>query len=361
MKRQSAKSKAKAARVGHRRAAQKLGERERRQKRQLEPHLRPNIPIDGRKLVVAPKTMKLTRAETKRTLVFVRRFTRIVIEDRSAAVLNLTLLEEISSAAATILAAEIAKCLEVAPNSLTGVPPKSLAAARMLDLYGVTTALGMPSPPNSRGRAILRLRNGYADEIRRTEFIERFLAPLFPTESPLKGRIKGAVTEALLNIVDHAYPSDWNAPRGVRAGRWWISGLRVEDEKRLYICVYDQGVGLPFTLPRSKSDAIRHAVASLTGENAGHRMIRTAVHTSLTQTGLQGRGRGLREMAKLIDRAGDGALWITSADGTYLYGKGTFAQDLGWTNSVALGGSLIMWTLRITDAATSSGENTIGE
>jgi len=337
----------------------KAAERQRRHERHVEEHLRPSVPLEGRTLVVSPKILKLSSNDTaRRTIRFFRKMYRIAVQERGVALVDLSALVDASTPALTVMAAEIARCLEIAPGSVQGIAPTSASMSHLLDRYGVSAALGLPVASDGSAVGVLRIRNGLAEEIRRTEFLDRFLDPVFPEDTPLKGRVKGAVTEALLNIVDHAYPADIARTDVCPSGRWWISGYRSDLHKRLWLCVYDLGVGLPATLPRSRSSAIRNAISTMTGSDfiSDHKMIKLAVHTSLTQTGAQGRGRGLREMARLIDRAGEGALWIMSRDGTYIYGRGTHDQDVGSMTAETLRGTLIVWTIKITDAAASDGE-----
>lgn len=58
------------------------------------------------------------------------------------------------------------------------------------------------------------------------------------------------LVEALNNVKHHAYPenSGWH---GVASGTWLMCGAYSEEVKVLTAAVYDMGVGIPATLPRS--------------------------------------------------------------------------------------------------------------
>jgi hypothetical protein len=355
MKKTSKAKRAKAVKSAKRRGDHKAAEKLRRHERIAEGHKRPLVPNDGRVLIVAPKRLKFAADNWgSQTIRMLRRLYVVTVEQRQTALIDLFDLAEASVPTLTVLMAEISRCLEIAPDSIRGIAPKDPIMHERLDRFGVLAALGLPAS-GSNPTTVLRIRTGLAPEIRRTEFLDRFLDPVFPGNSPLKGRVKGAITEALLNIVDHAYPPEVQRPDLCPSARWWIAGQRNLAGNRLWFCVYDLGVGLPATLPRSRSSAIRDAIAQMTGidQAADHKMIKLAVHTSLSQTGAQGRGRGLREMARLVDRAGEGALWIFSRDGTYLYGRGSKEQDSGDRIPETFAGTLIVWTFELTDAVTA--------
>ncbi|MDZ4322088.1 MAG: hypothetical protein U1A07_25205, partial [Phenylobacterium sp.] len=184
MKKLANKSKAQAIKMAKRRGAQKALERQRRHERHVDLHRRPDVPLDGRTLVVCPRILKLTGNDAvKKSIRFFRRIYRASVEQRGYALVDLSSLENASAPALTVLAAEITRCLEVRPNSVGGIAPSDRGMAYLLDRYGVSSALGLKAVGDENAKGVLRIRTGLAEEIRRTEFLDRFLEPILPGDS----------------------------------------------------------------------------------------------------------------------------------------------------------------------------------
>jgi hypothetical protein len=198
------------------------------------------------------------------------------------------------------------------------------------------------------------VHTGVADDLRDMSFLENFLVRIFPPElmsERVRGRLKGAIKEALLNVTDHAYDPDVARDDACPTKRWWICGTA---SKKLgcYFVVYDLGVGIPATVPKTTIPAVREAYEALHEEERteDYQLIKVAVTRPSSRTGLQGRGRGLPEMRGLIDRVGDGMLWITSGKGHYIYAQGAEHIDGGKAMNHALRGTLVVWRFKVSEA-----------
>ncbi|WP_347340419.1 ATP-binding protein [Phenylobacterium glaciei] len=264
-----------------------------------------------------------------------------------------------SVGAAVALVAEMQRAKEFRRGSIPrGILPKSPHLKTLLHEVGFIDATSRTNftEVSAVTGPYLRVRSGLAEEARNTAFLDEFLVSLFPPEvmnDKVRGRLKGAVTEALLNVVDHAFafPSD----RPSASHRWWIFGMADGDE--CSFVVYDAGAGIPATVPLSTAQAVVEAYAALQADErkADYRLIKVAVERPMSRTGLAGRGRGLPEMRRLIDRVGDGMLWITSGRGHYVYARGTEEVDHGLAMNNPLHGTLVVWRLKISEALDDAG------
>ena len=112
---------------------------------------------------------------------------------------------------------------------------------------------------------------------------------------------------------------------------------------------YDSGVGIPSTLPRKYTlELIRQALSLLPGFSPDDgQMIAAAMELGRTRTDLDNRGKGLLDLAKLIDIVGAGRMRIYSRRGAYLYAaNGHFeSNELGFVE-----GTLIEWELPLNKA-----------
>lgn len=210
---------------------------------------------------------------------------------------------------------------------------------------------------------VLTMRSGTSEDTHDLRFLDEFLSRLFPPRlmtAPIRGRLKGAIKEALLNVVDHAY--DPTIPRDDEcfSRRWWISGMARGEF--CYFIVYDLGVGIPATVPHRAATQDAYAALGQDERKLDHELIRVAMSQPSSRTGTQGRGRGLPEMRRLIDRVDDGMLWITSGAGFYMYARGREWIDGGFPMNHALHGTLVVWRLKVSDALNDAGGNddTIG-
>lgn len=151
------------------------------------------------------------------------------------------------------------------------------------------------------------------------------------------------LVEAMTNSVTHAYPETRSFPKGLNK-RWWMSGSYNKVTGRMFVMVYDQGVGIPTTLPYSRfKEFIFSFLRGFGLDGSDGNLIKAAMRIGNTQTGLQNRGLGLNEMKDFIDRSGRGVLRIISGRGDYLYYSTT--REEVKNHKYPLEGTLIAWEI----------------
>lgn len=155
--------------------------------------------------------------------------------------------------------------------------------------------------------------------------------------------VNNSLCEAMTNAHHHAYPrsSGWFPARP--EGKWWASCAWTPSSETLHMMIYDQGVGIPATLPKSHhwSDALPF-LNRFDPERTDAGLIQAALELRRTSTNIQGRGRGLYEMAEWIDRTGSGFLRIVSGSGKVTYGAGKIKRE---KLSVPFIGTLVEWEI----------------
>lgn len=290
------------------------------------------------------------------TVLYLRRIYDQVVIFNQRCVIDLSGLKSISVGAALALVAEINRAEILRPGHTRGILPLTAKLRALLNSVGfVTASAGFTATYEEPGGGqFLRMRSGLAEEAKNTAFLDAFLRSIFPPDTmpdAVRGRLKGAVTEALLNVVDHAYNPDIDRDHKCPDKRWWIFGAAHPTEG-CYFVVYDLGVGIPATVPSTAAESIREAYQALGNDQrrADYELIKIAVTRPSSRTGIQGRGRGLPEMRRLIDRVGDGMLWITSGRGHYIYARGEKPLDYGFSMNHDLHGTLVVWQLKVSDA-----------
>ena len=199
----------------------------------------------------------------------------------------------------------------------------------------------VPNDPSIRA-SFVKFRTGSKvdgeaiEELRRTD-----LAPFVGV--PNRHQLYAAVTEAMTNVVHHAYPHS-PPPRP----NWWLSASYDTVNSEVVIMIYDQGEGIPETLPRKFPEHLRSLMpGSVTKDHA--RMIEAAHELSRSSTGQAHRGRGLerdiREYVKILSC--HSRYRVVSLRGEYVLEKPATgpSKDLLKNHSRSLSGTLIEWKL----------------
>lgn len=152
--------------------------------------------------------------------------------------------------------------------------------------------------------------------------------------------------EAAENAISHAYPDDYD-PRHPYAGhRWWGASCFDLNGRRLRFFIFDQGAGIPFTLP--KGPLWEHILAFVADYSGGlvsddAHMLKAAFEVGRTSTGLVNRGLGLKRMADVVRGSGSGYLRIISGRAEIVHHHDDRIETNGLPSHI--GGTLIEWSL----------------
>lgn len=156
-----------------------------------------------------------------------------------------------------------------------------------------------------------------------------------------------ALSEAMTNVVQHAYnkESDVNHPN--LKNRWWLSGSFNNDNRVMTVLLYDHGVGIPKTLPSKPfwsdiENFIKEKNYKLTNKG---RLIQAAVEMGRSKTKLKHRGKGFRQILKFSTDSRFGKLYIVSRDGEYLFNED--CDVITRSCPVELGGTFIRWEIKL--------------
>ena len=248
-------------------------------------------------------------------------------------------IKSITPAAALVLAAEYDRACEIADRRpyLVNVPGWNcevrsiLQAIGFLELFGIQDDLA--ATMDTGQMAVLRMKTGKVHDSVAIRNLVEGLKALFPASTPPDGAkslaLFDALTEAVGNVMHHAYPADgtYITPH---VGRWWMTGAVNRNAGRTAAAVYDQGTTIPVSLPGWVSyPGVRRRVIEACQRLGvtdpadaprwdGH-AIKAAVEESATSTGLPGRGHGLAQMRQFVDVCESGRLRILSRNGEVVF------------------------------------------
>ncbi|AZB62968.1 hypothetical protein EBL87_04185 [Cereibacter sphaeroides] len=179
--------------------------------------------------------------------------------------------------------------------------------------------------------------------------------------------INSAVSEAMINVARHAYPSDFVAASIYdTVGQWWFAAQADRPSRELKIVVYDQGATIPGTLPRREwfKSTVESVMRSVVPDfiydrdknqrigSLDHEYINYSMRRGKTQTNDPERGLGLPQMQSLVDHCSDGSISIVSRSGLYRYAKGT--STMMRALPVDLEGTLVEWRLSLPAEASAN-------
>jgi len=191
---------------------------------------------------------------------------------------------------------------------------------------------------------VLKYRRGSTPDGQQADLLRSELEALCGEKFGPRIEVNNALCEAMTNAHHHAYPPDqvwWHAPP---PGYWWSTGAWMPETGTMHMILYDQGVGIPKTLPRSSHWASALPILNrLDPERTDAGVIEAALELRRTSTHISGRGRGLYEMAEWIDQTQSGFLRILSGKGLVTYRPGRRVQRSNLR--VPFQGTLIEWEI----------------
>lgn len=271
-------------------------------------------------------------------------------------------LEKIGTAGALILVSELDRWRRVRNTPLMAVDVSQWdqQVRRLLDEMGLFAILNVINPPPSEPPLqedikFVRFRTGnraFGEDARKLQIAIEEVTGAIPSRRTL---YRG-LSEAMTNAVHHAYPDDFDYQTKPLSGQWWMLGSFDNSQKRLTVAFYDQGVGIPFTLPRKhKVEKIKGLLDFLRLRDDDASRIRCAMELGRSQTEEDHRGGGLfRDIRNHTKMVPDGRLRVLSGKGEYIYqpsNEDENQRERLLTHKKEFGGTLIQWEATLNEEA----------
>ena len=161
--------------------------------------------------------------------------------------------------------------------------------------------------------------------------------------------LHSGLTEAVTNVTHHAYPKG----KSCEERSWYLTGSFNKSTNEMKIAFYDQGVGIPNSLPASEIwEKVLSYFAKLNlpkAEQKKHaKLLEAAVSVDRTSTMQTDRGKGLQDLLEFIRERKEGYLSILSYHGLY-----KCWIENGKEHSITIGmqrplsGTLIIWSVKL--------------
>ncbi|WP_446830175.1 ATP-binding protein [Candidatus Foliamicus sp.] len=253
----------------------------------------------------------------------------------------------LSPAAALVLAAELDRWSNILYRSRLRVvdvhewDPNVCSLLNEMGFFDLLEVVGhgLPDASNKGDTQYVKFRSGRKVDGKAIDRLRsKDLEPI-AGELPNPVRLYNAVTEAMTNVVQHAYQH-----QNRRAASWWLSASH--DADGVTIMIYDQGSGIPETLPRNYGERLKERILgkSLLRDHA--KMIKEAHELSRTRTDQPHRGHGLeRDVRGYFKYIGEGYYRVTSQKGEYLVERSSdgIERETLTHHPHPLRGTLIEW------------------
>lgn len=263
-------------------------------------------------------------------------------------------LRYIGPSGALLLAAEIDRWRRIrgfkpAVRDLSQWDPVVYLLLEQMGLFDILEVTNLPKslPIEFADISFIRFRTDQRAMGERVKELRMDLEELAGDVVPAARRLYAGLTEAITNVAHHAYPEDASYTTPPIPGRWWMSGSFEADNRHLTVIFFDQGVGIPYTVPRSHPvEKLRGLLSSLGLADDDASLIRAAMEVGRSQTGLSHRGEGLIKIKGYTDDVENGRLRILSGRGEYIYAPGEpdpKDRERRITHKTSIGGTLIQW------------------
>lgn len=267
---------------------------------------------------------------------------------------NFDQLRKISTSSALVLTAELSKWDDAVRQRLrpnvSGWDPTIFKQFRDLGFFEL-----FQNPPSqvfeqsvlkSPNLALVKYIKGRCGDGKKTRELKIKIIDIVGDNISKWGFLRGGLDEAITNVSHHAYPTSGNFSQEDKT--WYLTGSYNNETKELKIVFYDQGIGIPKSLPASEIwERILEALAPvpILERKRDEVLLKAAVELGRSRTRQSDRGKGLQDMLEFIKKRGDGYLSILSLKGLYKFsirnGKEE-VKSVRFDNPIC--GTLIIWS-----------------
>lgn len=271
-------------------------------------------------------------------------------------ILDFQQLEKIYPAGAVLLMAEVHRALAGAATHRPIEVKRPIVPLmdEVLQQIGVYELVGVRCSSAPRDESVvhwMRATGTLSEGAKGGSILESYSGRLAPGLD--RGLYEGIV-EAMTNTLHHAYEGEeGNRLRRSIGRRWWM--LSQEKDGRLTVAICDLGIGIPRSLPRSRTfgvGIVRRAFDRLGLERNDANAIRVALELGKTRTLEPGRGKGLAEIVEAVNLSEGGGVHISSNRGVYTDGEG---QSLFVNEPHSICGTLIYWVVPVREGHAPDG------
>ncbi|OQW68675.1 MAG: hypothetical protein BVN34_08300 [Proteobacteria bacterium ST_bin12] len=196
-------------------------------------------------------------------------------------------------------------------------------------------------------RRIIKYIKGRCGDDQKTRILKASITDIIGDEINKWMFLHSGLSEAIVNVSHHAYPKEQGYIEGDK--NWYLTASFDNGNKELKIVFYDQGIGIPKSLPASKfkEKVLEYLIKLPIAERyRDETLLKAAVELDRSSTDEPDRGKGLQDLLEFIRQRGDGSLSILSLKGLFeleIKNGLEVIRTSHFENPVS--GTLIIWTV----------------
>ena len=170
----------------------------------------------------------------------------------------------------------------------------------------------------SHNKRIVKYIKGRCGDDQKTRVLKTNITEIVGDEINKWMFLHSGLSEAIVNVSHHAYPKKCGYAEMNK--NWYLTASFNTSKKELKVVFYDQGIGIPKSLPAS--DLWEKALEFLSIFPIAERkkdevLLKAAVELDRTRTEESDRGKGLPDLMEFIRQRGDGYISILSLKGLF--------------------------------------------
>lgn len=265
-------------------------------------------------------------------------------------VIDLSKVEFLNSCGTLLFVAEVDRLMEIPScvSKIHVVEPVNDTVCQMFQHIGFFDKFGIQGRFSKiENRDVIDWVYGVGEENNLNAVVDILPSYLLgATNKGLQMAVTGGMTEAVANSAEHAYIG--NRDDGIdlpTPKRWWMFSRKVGEDVLVVIC--DLGIGIPRTLKVTWKEDLASFLQTVVGRRReDHHLIKFALTVGKTRTNLKHRGKGLKDILKVVRDQHVGGLRIYSNKGVYsvdgvsgAIGAASFQQSIF--------GTLVQWKIPI--------------
>lgn len=312
----------------------------RRRTSRTNPRFQPVEPTRGVKIIRAPTALNLSDAMDD-TLEFIGKIHHsIIYGDKVYIRIDLSVVAELSPAAALVFITEIKRCAQYAGSRrISGLWPQDAKVMKTLDDIGMFRILNIRRPPRPNyDQSYFKIMEGVRSEGKVADALIRHFERNGKFQLIARKRLFSALIECMDNVRIHAYDRASTNPH--LEGEWWMAGYCDFEKNNVMFLFFDQGDGIPATIKEREEKTLKQRIMWSESDR-----LRDAVMIGVSRQQGKRRGRGLPSLKGFIDELADeGYLRVISNRAEFTYQKNMRSESKDLRKS--LNGSLIAWSIR---------------
>lgn len=265
-------------------------------------------------------------------------------------------LKGISSSAALVLTAELSKWDDACKKKLKKLGKwdpdiqKRFIELGFFDLFENNPFKNNKAESDARIRHVRYIKGSSGEAMHKT--LRQSLKDIVGEDIKKYTFLRSGLDEAITNVGQHAYPNSIDpAPSKRQHKYWYLTGGFNTETKDLKITFYDQGVGIPRTLPNSKIwESVLGFLSIFTPveQKRDEVLLKAAMEYRRTSTKEHDRGKGLGDLLQFVDHRGNGYLSILSRHGLYKYSiENGEVKEKSERLPLPVQGTLIIWNTNL--------------